>query len=297
MLSRCILSAALALAIAAPTFAQRGPLKIFISADMEGITGVVTSLQLTPEGSEYARFRRFMTDEVNAAIEAAQAAGATEIVVSDSHGNMQNLLLEELNPAVRVVRGRPRPLGMVQGLDESFHALIFIGYHASENIPNAVRSHTFSSARLLSVVINGKEVSEGIINAAVAGHYGVPIAFISGDRAAVKQLQEAAPWVEGAIVKEPLGYHSAITLVPSQGRELIRQGVRRALERLPEMRPYVIAPPVELEVGFKSTLDAEQWSFLPNVVRLDAHTIRLTFPDIVQAYRFMGLASHLEQHD
>lgn len=270
------------------------PLKVYISADMEGVTGVVGPAQLGPSGHEYERFRRFMTEEVNAAVAAALEAGATEILVSDSHGNMQNLLLEHLHPAVRVVRGRPRPMSMVQGLDESFHAAVFIGYHASEAIPNAVRSHTFSSARLLGVRINGREVSEGIFNAAVAGHYGVPVVFISGDRAAVTQLKEVAPWVEAVAVKEGLGYHSAITLLPSQGQELIKQGVRRALARLKEMKLYNIPGPVELEVGFKHTLDAERLAFLPDMVRLDAHTIRLKLPDIVQAYGFMRLATSLE---
>lgn len=188
-------------------------------------------------------------------------------------------------------------MGMMQGLDETFHAVFFIGYHASEDVPNAVRSHTFSSARLLPVRINGNEVSEGIFNAAVAGHYGVPVAFISGDRAAVEQLQKVAPWVEGVAVKEGLGYHAAVTVVPVRGQRMIQEGVSRALARIQEMKPYRIAPPITLQVGFKLTLDAERWSFLPGVVRLDAHTIEMKFEDVLQAYKFMRLASSLQLPD
>src|SRR5438445_9155907 len=193
--------------LAASTQARR---KIFISVDMEGITGVVEPAQLGPEGFEYQRAREWMTAEVNAAIQAVRDAGPAEIVVCDSHGNGQSLLIDKVPDDVRIVRGFPRPLEMMQGLDNSFAAALFVGYHASEWTPDAVRGHTISSARLLGVRLNGMEVSEGIYNAALAGQFGVPVAFVSGDRLAVTQLQRAVPSAEGAIVKEPYGYHSAM---------------------------------------------------------------------------------------
>jgi D-amino peptidase len=146
--------------------------RVFISADMEGITGVVQPAQLGPTGFEYSRAREWMTAEVKAAIEGARAAGATEFVVADSHGNAQNLLIDQLPEDVRVVRGFPRPMSMMQGIDATFGAAIFIGYHGSEFGADAVRGHTFSSARLLGVKLHGEEVSEGIFNAAIAGHFG-----------------------------------------------------------------------------------------------------------------------------
>ena len=181
------------------------PRKIFISVDMEGITGVVQPAQLGPEGFEYQRAREWMTGEVNAAIAGIRAAGPAEIVVCDSHGNGQSVLIDKLPDDVRIVRGFPRPMEMMQGIDESFAAAVFIGYHASEWTANAVRGHTISSARLLGVKLNGAEVSEGMYNAALAGQFGVPVAFVSGDRLAVTQLQQVAPAAEGAIVKEPYG--------------------------------------------------------------------------------------------
>jgi D-amino peptidase len=134
-----------------------------------------------------------MTAEVRAAIDGARAGGATEFVVCDSHGNGQNILIDQLPDDVRIVRGFPRPLEMMQGIDETFAAVIFVGYHASEMTSDAVRAHTMSSVRLLGIKLNGLEVSEGIFNAAIAGTFGVPVVFISGDRLAVTQLQKILP--------------------------------------------------------------------------------------------------------
>src|SRR5579864_9303738 len=194
------------------------PRKIFISVDMEGISGVVDPAQLGPDGFEYQRAREWMTGEVNAAIAGIRAAGPAEIVVCDSHGNGQSVLIDKLPDDVRIVRGFPRPLEMMQGLDDTFSAAVFIGYHASEWTPDAVRGHTISSARLLGVKLNGVEVSEGIFNAALAGHFNVPVAFVSGDRLAVTQLQKTVTGAEGVVVKEPYGYHSALTVTPARGQ-------------------------------------------------------------------------------
>jgi D-amino peptidase len=271
-----------------PVTAQR-PTKIFISIDMEGITGVVQPAQLGPgpDGWEYARAREWMTAEARAAIEGARAAGATEFVVADSHGNMQNLLIDQLPEDVRIVRGSPRPLGMMQGIDESFAGVVLIGYHASEYGSDAVRGHTMSSARFLHVKLNGAEVGEGVWNAAIAGSVRVPVIFISGDRAAVEQFRKTVPAAEGAIVKEGLGYHAAVTMTPARGQRLIREGVERAVRRLGEMKPYAVTTPVQLEVGFKLTLDAERISYIPGFKRVDAHAVAGTLPDMTAAARLL----------
>ena len=288
---------ALALLVAvcvAPIGAQR-PIKIFISVDMEGITGVVQPAQLSPgaEGWEYSRAREWMTAEARAAIDGAKAAGATEFVIADSHGNMQNLLIDQLPEDVRVVRGSPRPLSMMQGIDNSFAGVIFIGYHASEYGNDAVRGHTMSSARLLGVKLNGMEVSEGIWNAAIAGSFGVPVVFISGDRAAVEQFRKTVPTAEGVIVKEGLGYHAAVMATPARGQRMIREGVERAVKRLGEMKPHVVRTPIELEVGFKLTLDAERISYIPGLKRVDAHTVSGALPDMMSASKLLQIMSSL----
>ncbi|HEY7292344.1 MAG TPA: M55 family metallopeptidase [Vicinamibacterales bacterium] len=266
--------------------AQR-PRKVFISVDMEGISGVVDPAQLGPDGFEYQRAREWMTGEVNAAIAAVRASGPAEIVVCDSHGNGQSLLIDKVPDDVSIVRGFPRPLEMMQGIDETFAAALFIGYHASEWTPGAVRGHTISSARLLGVKLNGNEVSEGIYNAALAGSFGVPIAFVSGDRLAVTQLQKAVPGVEGAIVKEPYGYHSAQTVTPAKGQALVREGVTRAMAKLGSLQPYRVSAPIALEVGFKLTIDAERAAFVPGLSRSDAHSVKGTFRDMPEITRLL----------
>ena len=273
--------------------AQR-PRKIFISVDMEGITGVVQPAQLGPEGFEYQRAREWMTAEVNAAIAGIRDAGPAEIVVCDSHGNGQSVLIDKLPDDVRIVRGFPRPMEMMQGIDESFAAAVFIGYHASEWTANAVRGHTISSARLLGVKLNGVEVSEGMYNAALAGQFGVPVAFVSGDRLAVTQLQQVAPAAEGAIVKEPYGYHSALTVTPARGQAMIREGLKRAMAKLGSLQPYRLTGPIALEVGFKLTLDAERAAFVPGLTRADAHNVKGTFRDMTDITKLLQVLTSLE---
>src|SRR5262249_4384144 len=165
---------------------------------------------------------------------------------------------------------------------------------ASEWTANAVRGHTISSARLLGVRLNGNEVSEGIYNAALAGQFGVPVAFISGDRLAVTQLQQVAPAAEGAIVKEPYGYHSANTVPPARGQAMIREGLKRAMGKLGSLQPYRLAPPIALEVGFKLTIDAERAAFVPGLARSDAHNVKGTFRDMIEVTKLLQVLTAFE---
>ena len=267
--------------------AQNRPLKIYISADMEGVVGAVTNEQLGPQGFEYARFREFMTNEVNAAIEGAFAAGATEIVISDSHGNGQNLLIEKLPANVLVVRAWPRPLMMMQGIDETFAGAIFIGYHTGTTNSQGVRAHTISSARLADVKLKGVSVSEGGLNAAIAGHFNVPVIMISGDDAVVKETQALLGDVEGAVVKWASGFHSAKTLVPEASYVLIRDKARRAVGRIKDFKPYKLAAPIQVDVRFKNYRPSEVLSYLSIVERTDAHSIRFTGKDMVEVSKFL----------
>ncbi|MGH9820750.1 MAG: M55 family metallopeptidase, partial [Pyrinomonadaceae bacterium] len=237
--------------------AQVKKMKIYISVDMEGVVGVVTADQLTPTGFEYQRFREFMTQEANAAIEAAFAEGATEVVLSDSHGNAENLLIEKLPQNVLLVRGFPRPMEMMEGLDETFDGVIFIGYHASTMNTEGVRAHTFSSARLADVRLNDVSVSEGSFNAAVAGHFNVPVIMVSGDDAAVKEVTGAVGDIEGAVVKWNYGFHSAKTMMPEAAYDLIREKVKMAMGRIKSFKPYKVNEPVQLDVRFKNYRPAE----------------------------------------
>jgi D-amino peptidase len=287
-------SLALVLLFAASLSAQPRGLKVYLSADMEGIGGVVTGEQLSPAGFEYAKAREFMTEEVLAAIAAAREAGATEIVVSDSHGNFQNLLLERLPKDVQVIRGGPRPLSMMQGIDATFDAVLFIGYHSSTSNPAGVRAHTISSARLADVRIDGVSMPEAGINALIAGHFRVPVVMISGDDAAVAEARKIIGDLEVAIVKESYGFHSAKTLTPEAARERVRDAVKRALQNRTRFQPMTVKAPSTLEVQFKNYRPAEILAFLPNVERIDAHSVRFVGKDILEVVRFLSFATNYE---
>jgi D-amino peptidase len=269
--------------------ANRGGLKVYISTDMEGVAGVVTADQLAPGSFEYERFRRFMTDETLAAVRAAQHAGATEIVVSDSHGNGENLLIEAFPNDVRIVRSWPRHGLMAAGLDSTFNAVLLIGYHASTTSTTGVRAHTISSASYARVALNGQDVSEGEWVAAQAGALGVPVVFASGDDAMARELRQRLGDIVTVETKHTLGFHSALTITPQESVARIGTGVSTALARLSKFKPYVLSTPIRLEVTFKNYMPAEVLSFLRSVERVNSHSIRFVGQDMDEVTDFMVL--------
>ena len=284
-LSLAVISGLWGLAPFGSAHAQK--LKVYISVDMEGIAGVVSDQQLSPTGFEYARFREFMTAEALAAINGAKEAGATEIVVSDSHGNMQNLLIERFPADVQIVRSSPRPLSMMQGIDSTFDAAIFIGYHSGTANPQGVRAHTMSSARYAGIDINGSPAAESRVNAAIAGYYGVPVVLITGDDIATAELKSVLGDVETAVVKRAIGFHSAITSTPEAAQNLIKERTKAGLQRRASFKPYKVASPVRLDVTFKSYRPAEILAYLPIVERTTSHAIRYNGRNIIDVMRFM----------
>jgi D-amino peptidase len=270
-----------------PLTSQPRGLKVHISVDMEGVAGVVTGDQISPAGFEYGRFREFMTREAMAAVTAAKEAGATEIVVADAHGNGENLLIEQFPPDVKIVRSWPRPLSMMGGVDASFDAAIFIGYHASTNSLSGVRAHTFSSATLTRVALNGVEMTEGSWNAAIAGHFNVPIVMISGDDAAIAEVRKVVGDLEGAETKKALGFHAAITVTPAAAQTDIAAKVKAALSRRASFRPYKPQGQIVVDVSFKHYLPAEVLAYLPMFERTSAHSIRFRAKDMVEASAIM----------
>lgn len=264
-------------------------LKVYISVDMEGVAGVVTADQLGPGGFEYERFRHFMTNETLAAVNAANQSSATEIVISDSHGNGESLLIEEFPKNARIVRSWPRHGGMMAGLDASFDAALFIGYHASTTNMRGVRAHTFSSAHLTRVSLNGNAVTEGEFNAAYAGALGVPVIFASGDDAALEELKSRLGNIETAVTKKNLSFHSAETLTPEASCERIGAGVQAALAHLHDFKPFTIKTPVTLEISFKNYMPAQMLSYLRIVQRLDSHTIRFVGRDMAEVSDFVDV--------
>ena len=289
MMARLAIASLIGLALIAfgAHAADRGGPKVYISVDMEGVAGVVTSDQLAPGGFEYERFRRFMTDETLAAVRAAQHAGAAEIVVSDSHGNGENLLIEAFPNDVHVVRSWPRHGLMAAGLDSTFNAVLLIGYHASTSSSTGVRAHTISSGSYARVALNGQDVSEGEWVAAQAGALGVPVVFVSGDDAATRELKQRLGDIVTVETKQSLGFHSALTLTPQESVARIGSGVSTALARLGKFKPYVLSTPIRLEVTFKNYMPAEVLSYLRSVERVNAHSIRFIGRDMDEVTDFM----------
>lgn len=261
--------------------------RIYISVDMEGIGAIVNSPQITSGQFDYERGRRLMTNEVSAAVEGCLAAGAGEVVVSDSHGNAQNILPEELPEAALLIRSFPRPLLQMEGIDGSFDGVILIGYHPREGTPEANLSHTIWGTKFAEIRINGKPVSEAVFNASVAGHFGVPVIFIAGDQNVAREASEVLGPLETVITKRSLGWLAALARHPKLICREIREKTERAVRRLGEFKPYVVSTPVRLELDFKNIYDAESTAYLPWVKRPSGKTVMAEFPTVLEADRFI----------
>jgi D-amino peptidase len=276
--------------IGAAAFAQAPKkLKVFISVDMEGISGVVSWDDVTVGGTDYGLFRKLMTAEANAAIEGALGAGANEIVVRDAHDTGRNILPDMLQPQARLLRDWSYgPLSMMEGIDASFDAAIFIGYHARASTPNAVLKHTMTT-KLTDVVINGKKMPEAGINGLMAGFFGVPVVLVSGDKAIAAQARELFGEVETVIVKEGIAT-AELGLHPSTAQALIRKKTESALQRLADFKPFTLAPPYTLEVVFADEAGAQKASWIPGAARKDEHTVAFTAGDIMELMKLFRLS-------
>jgi len=268
--------------------AQSKPLKIFISVDMEGIDGVVHSDQTSAQGSEFARARKLMMEEVNSAIDGAIAAGATEILVNDSHGTHRNLLIEDLRPPARLISSSIKPYGMMQGLDSSFAAVIFIGYHARAGSPVGVLAHTGTDA-IADLKINDTRVGESGMNTLFAASLGVPVVMLTGDNIAVAQARELTPDIETVEVKEAIGTRSAVFRPVQEVRTAIRTTAEHSIRNLAAHRPLSLKPPFTFEVTFHNTTLADLAEAIPTVKRAGPATVTYTRDDFRAGYRLLRL--------
>lgn len=261
-------------------------MKILIAVDMEGITGVTTWDQVTPGHAEYARFRRLMTQDVNAAIRGAVEAGADEIIVADGHWNGSNILIEELDPRARLNSGSPSPFSMMQGIDETVDGVFFVGYHARNGSPNAILDHTWSSKTVANVWLNNILTGEYGLNAAVAGHFGVPVVMATGDQTACSQMVELLGGVETAIVKQATGRFAAECLAPAMTQGMISDAASRAVTRLLEgdaPDPFVLDTPVRVAVEFFTSDMADKASKIPFTQREETR-VSMSVEEMASAY-------------
>ncbi|TDI40627.1 MAG: peptidase M55 [Acidobacteria bacterium] len=263
------------------------PVRVFISVDMEGISGIAHSEMTGASGAEYERGRAFMVADVNAAIEGAREAGATEFLVNDSHGTMRNVKIEELLPPTMLISNNSKALGMMEGISAEFDAVFFIGYHAMEGQPGLL-AHTGSGGKVADISVNGRSMSEGGMNARVAGSFGVPVALATGDEAFTEEIKALVDGdIETVAVKRHIRRRTAELLHPEEARHLIREGARRAIERLSSFRPTRPREPVTVAITYKSPDLADIAAILPTVERTALYTVTFESPDYVHAYKMI----------
>ncbi|HET9897774.1 MAG TPA: M55 family metallopeptidase [Streptosporangiaceae bacterium] len=263
-------------------------MKVFLSTDMEGTAGVVDWEQCVGPGPEAAAGRKLLLDEVNAAIEGAVAAGATEIVVNDSHAAMRNLPPGELAGRASYISGSHKPMYMMQGLDDTFHAVLFISYHGSVGAPAGL-SHTYNPRAVIEARLDGVVTGEAGINALVAAHYGVPVVLVTGDRGACDETAALIPGVHTAVVKESVSRLAAHSLHPARACELIRETASRAVESAPAAKAPPLASAV-LELSVRTTDIAEAASWVRGVERTGDRELRFAGPDPLATYRSFSAA-------
>ena len=251
--------------------------KVFISVDLEGMEGVVSKLQTLRSNPDFGLARKRLTLDVNAAVEGALLAGAEEIVVCDGHADMENILLDDLHPEVKLISGAMRSSLQMQGIEGGYDALVVFGHAGGGLTIGGVMDHTYNSMRVYNIRMNGVTVNtEAVMNGMIAGYYGVPLAVVIGDEAMVNEVKEFAPRVEGVIVKSGFSRFSALSLSPLKAREAIREGVKKGLARAKHIEPLTLAEPIEMEIDFRDAHTADAAELVPGVKRLTPRTVSFT---------------------
>lgn len=269
-------------------------MRILISVDMEGITGVTTPADTTPGEPGWTYFRRFLTGDVNAAIEGAFAGGATSVIVTEAHSGHKNLLLDELDPRALAIVGRHKRYAMVEGIERDIDRVFFVGYHGGAGT-EGVLSHTFSAANITGITINGIPASEGYINALIAGAYGVPVTLVTGDDVACHDAIEHIPNVVTAQVKEAISRFTALCLPPSQTSNLIRDAAERAT-RLARPNPLQLGTKLTWAIEFVGTNSVAAVQHLPGVKRVDARHVEFEASDPIAAWPLFHIVNSTAQH-
>lgn len=261
-------------------------MKLYLSVDMEGISGMVDTTFVDSTKLNYQRGREIMTHEANHVIEAAYESGVKDIVVNDSHSKMNNLLIERIHPDVKLMSGDVKPYSMVHGLDGTFQGAMFIGYHARAS-QKGVMSHTMIFG-VRNIYINDTQVGELGFNAYVAGYYGVPLLLVAGDDETAREAEQLIPHITTAIVKEQQSRSSALCLTPAKAGELLREKTKEALANRGRVEP--LRPPEKplLRIEFANYGQAEWASLVPRSQIEEGTTIvRYQAEDILEAYRAM----------
>jgi D-amino peptidase len=287
-----LLTAALLLVVCStPAFGQAR--KVYISVDMEGISGITGDDQVNVGSSEYGRSRKLMAEDLNAAIRGALDAGATDVLVNDSHGGQRNLLPEDVHPSARLISHSFKRYGMLEGLDETFDAALFIGYHAKADSPRGLFAHTGSGV-VRDLQINGRSVGEGGMNAALAAWYGVPVVMVSGDDVAVAEVKESVPSIHGIVVKRAINVRAAELKSLQQAHDEIQRAAKNAIASAKKPAPQRTGP-FKVQMRFRdftipevATAFSEMQSPAPDTIAFSRETMPEAYRLIRVLYRFIS---------
>jgi D-amino peptidase len=271
--------------------------KILIAADMEGITGVVNWEHVDPDHAEYGRFRKLMTGDVNAAIRGALAGGATSVTVADGHHDGRNILIEELDERATLNSGSPSPLSMLEGVDQGVDGVILVGYHARMGASPAILDHTWSARRVENLWLNERLIGETGLNAAVSGHFGVPVIMVTGDQTVCAEARELLGELETVQVKRAVGRMAAECLPPAVTCRMIEEAAGRAVRRLAEGNapaPLKATAPIHMVVELANSKMVDDAMTLPGARRLADRKIEYEAGDMLTIYNafqaLVGLA-------
>ncbi len=264
-------------------------MKAYVSVDMEGLPGVVSPIHTSPKGFLHEEARKIMTKTVLTVVDELSKHGFGEIYVADSHWYMANIIYEDLPENVFLIRGIPRPYSMVYGIDESFDATLFIGYHARVGSRGAILEHTYSSTYIRGIKVNGVEASEYYLNALVAGHYNVPVILVAGDNKLGEEVKERTPWTKYVELKKSITRYAAINPNLNVALKKLRNGIKEAINdlRKGKMKPLRTKEPVEIEITLPNSGYADIAEYIPGTIRVNGCTIRYAAKNIIEAYKYL----------
>ena len=268
-------------------------MRVFVSVDMEGISGLTDPEEMRAGGRGYERGCELMTGDANAAIRGAFVAGADEVLVTDAHGSTKNIRADLIDDRCSLIRGPYRPLRMGQGIGPSHDAAVFIGYHARAGVPHGVLNHTWMGYEIQNLYLNGEICGEIRLIAGLAGSMGVPVAMVTGDEAACAEASEVLGDVETVAVKKGIDRYSAELLPPARAQSLIAETAANALREADRFRPYVVPSPYTLGIDWASTAMAESCAMIPGVKRAGARSVEFTSDDYTDIMAVLGILASI----
>jgi len=267
-------------------------MKVVVSVDMEGASGIGSAKERSGQGLLWEEGRRYLTHDCNAVIEGALEAGATEIVLHDSHGfDYGNILYAELHPKAELVRGLP--IFFFEQLRPGYDACFIVAAHAGPHRVNGFASHLYSAQLFQEVRINGVPVGEGEVTAAMAGSYGIPTTLVTGDDVVCADMAVAIPGLETAVVKTSLNRFAARCLPLAKTRVILKDAARRALSNLERRKPFAYPGPLDLEVVCSAGYQAQVYAAMAKAEWDSYKTVSYEAEDIWDVYRFLTLGLYL----